>query len=67
MNELQERISKRLKLLKQQRERLIEEANRQVAMLNGAIAELEQLLTPPAGETQTAQSVDVVAAKDVDA
>lgn len=37
----------RLRELQEQRQKLVEAANREIAVLNGRIAELEHILTPP--------------------
>lgn len=42
----EERIRKRITELKAQRDKLVQEANQQIAAHNGAIGELEALLRP---------------------
>ena len=43
----EEELRSRLHELEEQRQKLIEAANREMAILNGRIAELERILTPP--------------------
>lgn len=45
-----ETIQARIDLLKEQRQLFVTQANTQVALFDGAIAELEALLKPPAKE-----------------
>ena len=47
---LEERTRARLEELKNNRERLLSEAQRQLAALDGAIAEIAALLEPPAAD-----------------
>lgn len=42
----EEELRSRLRELEEQRQKLIEAANREMAILNGRIAELERILTP---------------------
>ena len=42
----EEELRSRLRELEEQRQKLIEAANREMAILNGRIAELEHILTP---------------------
>ena len=48
---MEQRITARIDEYKRQRDTLVEQANRQIAALNGAIEALEELLRPetPAG------------------
>jgi len=43
----EEELRTRLQELEQQRQKLVEAANREIAILNGRIAELERILTTP--------------------
>lgn len=49
---MEQRITARIEEYKRQRDGLVEQANRQIAALNGAIEALEELLRPetPAGQ-----------------
>lgn len=42
----EEELRARLRELEEQRQRLVEAANREIATLNGRIAELERILQP---------------------
>ena len=44
---IEARIAARIEELKAQREKFLNEANQQLASLNGGIAELERLVAPP--------------------
>ena len=44
----EQEIKARLEELKAQRDKFLNEANQQLAAFNGAIAELERLIAPPA-------------------
>jgi hypothetical protein len=56
---LEERTRARLEELKSNRERLLSEAQRQLAALDGAIAELSALLDPPSPNGREDSSGDV--------
>lgn len=44
---MKDTIERRIAELKEQRDQFVQQANQQVAALNGAIQELERLLNPP--------------------
>lgn len=49
----EEKIKVRIAALKDQREKFVEQANQQLAALNGAIAELEALIEPETEAVET--------------